>query len=409
VPARAVLRRRAAATRPAAVLLAVAVAASLTLVARVAAAEPTGWPLRPPVVGPLVRGFEPPATRFGAGHRGADFAASAGEPVTAPAPGLVRFAGRAGGAWWVTVEPRPAVLASVGPLTRVRVRAGQRVGVRSVLGAAAPGHAGAVHLGLRIRGAYTDPLPHLTRPARPRLVRLAGAAARPTVTRLPDPPAAPARGALATPVAPARPDAAAGKRRTGARQAPMVGRLAAVGGALAGRLGGAGPRLLGAVGAGAAWARGCLARARPAALPPNGNLVVGLAGMTTSSELARELDLTGLGYRPEDVLHFSYRACRTPAPPQPRAWTRTAWRPRTARRTPWARCGLPPSGSTTSSPRCTPGGLAGPWTWSRTASAAWSRPTTWAGCTTLPTRCCRASTMSSPWPRRTGAPTLPPP
>jgi hypothetical protein len=82
--------------------------------------------------------------------------------------------------------------------------------------------------------------------------------------------------------------------------------------ALLGRILDAGPRLLGAVGVAASWASGCGAQAKPASAPPNGNLVVGVAGLASSSQRARELDLTGLGYRPGDVLYFSYRGLPDP-------------------------------------------------------------------------------------------------
>src|SRR5262245_35804164 len=59
------------------------------------------WPVgvRPPVL----RGWEPPATVYGPGHRGVDVAASAGEPVRAVAAGRVFFAGRVAGRGVVSV------------------------------------------------------------------------------------------------------------------------------------------------------------------------------------------------------------------------------------------------------------------------------------------------------------------
>jgi murein DD-endopeptidase MepM/ murein hydrolase activator NlpD len=55
------------------------------------------WPLGGPWVraGPTVlRPFEPPPRRWAAGHRGVDLAGYAGDPVRAPGPGVVLYAGR---------------------------------------------------------------------------------------------------------------------------------------------------------------------------------------------------------------------------------------------------------------------------------------------------------------------------
>jgi hypothetical protein len=61
------------------------------------------------------------------------------------------------------------------------------------------------------------------------------------------------------------------------------------------------------------WEAACgPGRARDVAEPPNGNLAVGVAGIASSTTSARELDLTGLGYRPEDVTYYSYRGLPDP-------------------------------------------------------------------------------------------------
>jgi murein DD-endopeptidase MepM/ murein hydrolase activator NlpD len=87
--------------------LACAVAAFALLVSRADAAEspaPTEgvWPLRPRPV--LVAGFDPPATRFGSGHRGVDLAARPGAVVRTALAGRVTFAGRLAGRGVVVVS-----------------------------------------------------------------------------------------------------------------------------------------------------------------------------------------------------------------------------------------------------------------------------------------------------------------
>lgn len=60
------------------------------------------WPVgaRPPVL----RGWEPPATVYGPGHRGVDLGAAPGTPVRAVAAGRVSFAGTVAGRGVVAVE-----------------------------------------------------------------------------------------------------------------------------------------------------------------------------------------------------------------------------------------------------------------------------------------------------------------
>jgi murein DD-endopeptidase MepM/ murein hydrolase activator NlpD len=134
--------------------------------------------LRPPVDGPLVRGFEELAGPFGPGHRGVDFGAAPGSPVRAPASGRVTFAGAVARTIWVTMQVAPAVLVTLGPLRALEVPAGQTVAASDRLGTLERGHdsttpsLAALHLSLRVDGVYVDPLPWLAGLSPPRLAPL---------------------------------------------------------------------------------------------------------------------------------------------------------------------------------------------------------------------------------------------
>ncbi|WP_133889460.1 M23 family metallopeptidase [Streptomyces sp. BK208] len=120
------------------------------------------WPVgdRPAVV----RGWEPPATPYGPGHRGVDLAAAGGTPVRAVAAGRVSFAGPVGGRGVVSLElagtgepPLRTTYASVGPT----VEKGDRVAAGDVLGTVRPAgsHCPAcLHWGLLRGEVYLDPL-----------------------------------------------------------------------------------------------------------------------------------------------------------------------------------------------------------------------------------------------------------
>jgi len=98
--------------RPGAPLLVVLTAVALLLLpsaARAAAVGgagatvPTGgWPLSPTPT--VVRGFDPPTSTWGAGHRGVDLAGTVGEPVHAALSGTVTFAGPLAGRGVVVVD-----------------------------------------------------------------------------------------------------------------------------------------------------------------------------------------------------------------------------------------------------------------------------------------------------------------
>ncbi|GAB3750928.1 M23 family metallopeptidase [Microlunatus parietis] len=126
----------------------------------------TGWPLSGPIE--VARPFDPPTTRWGAGHRGVDLAAPAGSPVLAAAAGTVTYAQPLAGRGVLVVD-HGATRTTYEPVTATvpvgtRVTAGQRIGTLQ------PGHCpprDCLHWGWLRGDTYLDPL------------RLGGAAAAP--------------------------------------------------------------------------------------------------------------------------------------------------------------------------------------------------------------------------------------
>lgn len=125
------------------------------------------WPLRPrPEV---VAGFDAPATRWSAGHRGVDLLGSPGSRVRAPLPGRVTFAGSVAGRGVVVVD-HGRFETTYEPV-RARVRSGEHVDVGAVLGTlqTSRSHCGpraCLHWGLVEQGAYRDPLSLVARKVR---------------------------------------------------------------------------------------------------------------------------------------------------------------------------------------------------------------------------------------------------
>jgi hypothetical protein len=118
-------------------------------------------PLIPPVDAPILRRFERPATDFGPGHRGLDYAASAGTPVRAAAAGIVRFAGQVGGRLAVTVDHGGGLRTTYSNLGRIQVEVGDRIGQGRYVGTAEEAHPGGpwgLHFGALVDDRYIDPL-----------------------------------------------------------------------------------------------------------------------------------------------------------------------------------------------------------------------------------------------------------
>lgn len=117
-----------------------------------------GWPVH----GPVIRGFEPPDTAYGPGHRGIDIGAPVGTTVVVPADGRVAFAGPVAGALFVSIDHPDGVRTSFSWLSAVSVEAGDQVRRGDVLGRTGQGHPGIepphLHFGARFGGTYIDPM-----------------------------------------------------------------------------------------------------------------------------------------------------------------------------------------------------------------------------------------------------------
>ncbi|MET7605167.1 M23 family metallopeptidase [Streptomyces avermitilis] len=121
------------------------------------------WPVG---VRPLVvRGWEPPATAYGRGHRGVDLAAAPGTSVRSVAAGRVAFAGRVAGRGVVSVEltgtGEPPLRTTYEPV-RPSVKKGDEVAAGGSLGALEPttSHCSTacLHWGLLRGRTYLNPL-----------------------------------------------------------------------------------------------------------------------------------------------------------------------------------------------------------------------------------------------------------
>ncbi len=82
--------------------MAAAVSLLVTLVVLLGAAPGGTWPLAPRP--PVLRGFDPPASPWGAGHRGVDLLGHRGQVVRAARAGRITFAGRLAGRGVVVVD-----------------------------------------------------------------------------------------------------------------------------------------------------------------------------------------------------------------------------------------------------------------------------------------------------------------
>jgi murein DD-endopeptidase MepM/ murein hydrolase activator NlpD len=140
--------------------------------ARADAAGGWSWP----VVGPVIHGFDPPATPYGTGHRGIDIATAVGTPVRSPAPGVVTFAGPVAGGLFVSVDHGGGLVSTCSWVSVLLVHKGDLVGEGAVLALSGAGHAGVLpahlHFGVKRDGLYVDPLSVLAPASLVGLIRL---------------------------------------------------------------------------------------------------------------------------------------------------------------------------------------------------------------------------------------------
>jgi murein DD-endopeptidase MepM/ murein hydrolase activator NlpD len=110
-------------------------------------------PFSPPVDAPVVDPFRPPASPYGAGNRGWEYATEPGTTARAAGAGTVSFAGQVGGSLHVTVAHGGGLRTSYSFLATVGVRTGEEVERGSPLGATGE----LFHFGVRVGDRYIDP------------------------------------------------------------------------------------------------------------------------------------------------------------------------------------------------------------------------------------------------------------
>jgi hypothetical protein len=143
------------------IISAVVLSMLATPMAPAGASVPWSWP----VIGAILRGFDPPDSPYGAGHRGVDIAAAVGTMVLAPDNGVVTFAGPVGGRLFLTIDHGGGVTSTASWLTSLLVRKGAHVVRGQPVATTGWGHPDLtvphLHFSVRLDGAYVDPLAYL--------------------------------------------------------------------------------------------------------------------------------------------------------------------------------------------------------------------------------------------------------
>jgi len=128
---------------------------------------PTGFVLPVPPPPLILAPFDPPASKYGAGHRGVDLAAAEGSAVVAAGPGNVVYAGQLAGRGVISIEHAGGLRTTYEPVT-ASVSRGASVVVGQPIGLLQSGHTGCapavcLHWGARLADSvYLDPMSLLT-------------------------------------------------------------------------------------------------------------------------------------------------------------------------------------------------------------------------------------------------------
>jgi murein DD-endopeptidase MepM/ murein hydrolase activator NlpD len=124
------------------------------------AAAAWAWPV--PLPHPITRPFIAPESAYGAGHRGVDISSTAGAVISAPADGVVYFAGVVVDRPVLSIQHADGLVSSYEPVESdlppgTPVRRGEAVG------RLLPGHCASacLHFGVRLYGQYVSPLNYL--------------------------------------------------------------------------------------------------------------------------------------------------------------------------------------------------------------------------------------------------------
>ncbi|MFC0581514.1 M23 family metallopeptidase [Micrococcoides hystricis] len=115
---------------------------------------------------PPVRGYDPPASRYGAGHRGVNMGSPAGQ-ILAPADGVVSFVGVVVNRKVLTLDHGAGYKSSFEPID-TDLQRGERVSAGAFIGTVgeftddgAHCSGSCFHWGVRLNGEYVNPLPLL--------------------------------------------------------------------------------------------------------------------------------------------------------------------------------------------------------------------------------------------------------